>query len=354
MSAADEDVSYERLAKDFFADVSSPQQVTAAENVDLDQKLWAQVQEMGMSLIGIPEDLGGAGGDLTSLIAVLRAQGASSAPAPVADTQLAIWALTRAGVEIPDDQRPLAVIVGDARDSWTLTSGALTGCFHGVSWARSASHAVILLGKIGDATQLALVPLDDTHIDHGRDLASQPRDTVILDNVAVTVTAWPGTHDELRTRYTLARGALMAGAMEEISNLTRAYVREREQFGRPIGKFQSVQEHIVRLEQMATMSLVAVDRATAAIARSGSGLEVALMKILLNENARLAVRSAHQAHGAIGMTQEYRLQLLTRRLNSWLGETGSSVELAELVGAAASAYGVSNLITSPHTALENS
>ncbi|MDJ0114286.1 acyl-CoA dehydrogenase family protein, partial [Rhodococcus erythropolis] len=56
------------------------------------------------------------------------------------------------------------------------------------------------------------------------------------------------------------RSVQMAGAMESVSTLTRRYVSERVQFGRPIAQFQAVQQHIVTLAQMASMSTLAVDR----------------------------------------------------------------------------------------------
>ncbi|MEN2740620.1 acyl-CoA dehydrogenase family protein [Microbacterium sp. X-17] len=346
MSATNDEEQYERLAREFFAGTITPRRVTEAEDVVLDEELWSEIQEMGMPLIGIPEERGGAGGDLPALVGILRAAGAAAVPAPVAETQLATWAITAAGLELPDAERPLTVFPGDPRDTWTFANGVLTGRFHGVPWARAASHAVALLALDGRETRLVIVPLEGTRIEAGYDLARQPKDVVEVAS-AVEVAAWDDHPDALRSLFILSRSALMAGAIEEIANLTRAYVTEREQFGRPIGKFQSVQEHVVRLEQMATMSLLAVDRAVGALTRSPGSLEVSLVKLLLNENARVAVRAAHQAHGAIGMTQEYRLQLLTRRLNSWLGETGTTVELAPIVGRAAELTGVSALINAP-------
>ncbi|MCK0112024.1 acyl-CoA/acyl-ACP dehydrogenase [Ornithinimicrobium sp. F0845] len=349
MTSQDVDPSFAPLMAQFFREQSPPERVSAAEQQDLDESLWAQVTEMGLPLIGIDETLGGSGGSLAELLVVLEAAGRASAPVPLAETATASWALAHTGAHVSGDL--LTVAPGDPRDTLTVTDGVATGVVHGVPWARVATHTVTVVAS-GQGPVLVAIPLASATVRAGYDLARQPKDMVSIDAVPVAVSPWPGTPNELTARLTLLRGALMAGALEEVADLTRQYVSERVQFGRPVGRFQAVQEHVVRLEQQATLALLAVNRAAAAAEVNPSALEVKLMKLATNEGARLAVRAAHQAHGAIGMTQEYRLQLLTRRLNSWLGEAGTSSTLASEIGAVATERGIAPLITSSAGTME--
>lgn len=66
----------------------------------------------------------------------------------------------------------------------------------------------------------------------------------------------------------------------------------------------------------------------------GGSLEIVATKSVANRHAGLAARAAHQAHGAIGMTREYRLQHFTRRLHTWRGEFGDETGLNLRLGAA--------------------
>lgn len=349
MTSQDVDPSFAPLMAQFFREQSPPERVSAAEKRDLDESLWAQVTEMGLPLIGVDEALGGSGGTIGELLVVLAAAGRACAPVPLAETAAASWALARTGARVSGDL--LTVVPGDPRDTLTVTDGVANGVVHDVPWARVATCAVTVL-TTDHGPVLVAIPLESASVRTGYDLARQPKDRVSIDAVRVGVSPWPGASDELMARLTLLRGALMAGALEEVADLTRKYVGERVQFGRPVGRFQAVQEHVVRLEQQATLALLAVNRAAAATEVNPSALEVKLMKLITNEGARLAVRAAHQAHGAIGMTQEYRLQLLTRRLNSWLGEVGTSADLAEAIGAAATEHGIARLITSSAGTME--
>jgi acyl-CoA dehydrogenase len=140
-------------------------------------------------------------------------------------------------------------------------------------------------------------------------------------------------HAEALTAFgALSRAALISGAVAQIADLAVAYAQQRHQFGRPIAKFQLVQQHLVTLAAQAALVTGAVDAAAAAV-RAGAGMpEMAAAKVIANTAATEAAKAAHQAHGAIGMTREYRLHQFTRRLWSWRGEYGSSGEWARFLG----------------------
>ncbi|HVW39996.1 MAG TPA: acyl-CoA dehydrogenase family protein [Amycolatopsis sp.] len=340
------DSSLERLVSEFFAGSCPPEAVTRAEATGLDTRLWDAAEQLGFPLVGLDERRGGSGGSLSDLLVLLHVAGRHAAPLPLAETNLAAWLLHRAGRDAPSG--PMTVVPGAERDTLTLREGVLSGVAHGVPWATGARRVVALLEDENGSLQVVSPALTELTIHKGSDLAGMSRDTLVARDVPVDAAPWTGTPDALFVRGALLRSAQMAGALEEILELTRDYVGQRTQFGRAIGSFQSVQQHVVTLAQASTMSSLAVRRAGHAAATGDASFEVCATKLVLNQQSALATRAAHQAHGAIGMTQEYRLQHFTRRLHGWRGEFGDEQGLALRIGAAvARRGGLARVITAP-------
>jgi len=88
---------------------------------------------------------------------------------------------------------------------------------------------------------------------------------------------------------------------------------------------------------------MAADIALRAVARRRAGIEVAAARVVADEAITLGTRAAHQAHGAIGVTREYRLHQLTRRLWSWRHEWGTSAEWRRRLGSDVVARGADGL-----------
>jgi alkylation response protein AidB-like acyl-CoA dehydrogenase len=122
------------------------------------------------------------------------------------------------------------------------------------------------------------------------------------------------------------------------------------QFGRPIGKFQAIQQQLALLAEEAAAALVAVESAAQCIAegRSSADFAMAAAKIRAGEAAGRVAEIAHQVHGAIGFTEEHSLHHLTRRLWSWRDEFGDEAYWALSLGrlvAKAGGVGLWPLIT---------
>ena len=123
----------------------------------------------------------------------------------------------------------------------------------------------------------------------------------------------------------LFRAAQMAGAMEAALELSTRYANDRIQFGRPIARFQVIQQQLALLAEQTAAASVAVESAAIAVAadRPLSALAVAAAKIRAGEAAGKVAEIAHQVHGAIGFTHEHSLHRLTRRLWTWRDEFGT-------------------------------
>jgi acyl-CoA dehydrogenase len=318
-----------RLLADFFPAAFPPSAVTAAEADGPSRPQWDAAAELGLTLVGVAEERGGSGGDLLDLTEVLRAAGEWAVPLPLAETGLAAWLLATAGAQVP--RGPLAVI--PATDGLALSGDRLTGDAGRVPWCRGAARVVAALAD--DAGRHRVVSIDpgDLSIRPATDLAGMPHDYVTVR--AGHVDSWPGIDpDQLFLRGALYRAAQLAGAINGAFEITRRYVAERRQFGRPIGQFQAVQAHVVELAQAAAITALAAERAARAAMTGPAAFEILAAKSVATRHAGLAARAAHQAHGAIGMTREYRLQHLTRRLHSWSREFGPESSVNARLGTA--------------------
>jgi acyl-CoA dehydrogenase len=175
-------------------------------------------------------------------------------------------------------------------------------------------------------------------------MAGEPRDTVHFANVPVDVVGRTEVDPKaLRLRGALTRVALIAGALERVRDITVQYTSEREQFGRPLNRFQAVQEHLVRVAQQAALVGTAADVAAREADRGGGSMETAFAKTLAAEGVSISTRAAHQAHGAMGMTQEYVLHQVTRRLWAWRREYGDGAFWSSYVGHIVAARGADGL-----------
>jgi acyl-CoA dehydrogenase len=90
----------------------------------------------------------------------------------------------------------------------------------------------------------------------------------------------------------------------------------------------------VHVAQHAALVTMAAEVATAAAERGPATFEIAAAKVLAGQAAAAATRAAHQAHGAMGMTQEYPLQHLSRRMWAWRHEYGDETSWATRLGRA--------------------
>ena len=130
----------------------------------------------------------------------------------------------------------------------------------------------------------------------------------------------------------------MAGAARRIADVTAVYTAERHQFGKPIGRFPGVQQHVVNIAQQAATLGMAADLAVAAaaadpaLAGPRAAFQVPAAKVIADDAATIATAAAHQAHGAMGMTQEYSLHHVTRRMWAWTREYGTGPQSADEVG----------------------
>ncbi|HVW45198.1 MAG TPA: acyl-CoA dehydrogenase family protein, partial [Amycolatopsis sp.] len=156
--------------------------------------------------------------------------------------------------------------------------------------------------------------------------AGQPRDEVRVDVTALSgVPVTEPVRREYLLRGALARTVQSTGALERAVELSVSYASQRSQFGRPIAKFQAVQQLIADAACESALARAATDAAVATLVRRTGSLEqsVAIARSVTGHATSVVVRNAHQVHGAIGTTLEHPLHEVTMPALAWRSEYGS-------------------------------
>lgn len=293
-------------------------------------ELWDLFKENGMTAVAITEENGGAGGDIEDLLNIVRLTGKYAAPIPFTETTFANYLLEFTNLQVIED---LATYMLCPDQAFTLENDKLTGEAIHIPWARHTKN-LVTLARSKDGTHLVEIDLSKAEIKEATNLAGEPRDTVIFQHSTTSQVSAVLSPDKIRTITTLHTAfqlALMTGAIDKINDLTVQYTKEREQFGRPIHRFQLVQQHIVHLAGETAIALAAFNNVTEALLMNKQNSEVAYASIRFEEIIQTVTTIAHQVHAAIGTTHEHSLHQFTRRLWSWRDEGASTSYWTNLV-----------------------
>jgi acyl-CoA dehydrogenase len=316
-----------------------------ADGGEFPQALWRALTEAGYTAALVPEDAGGAGLEMPDALSLLVSAGRHAVPAPLAETMLAGWLLSAAG--IPRPEGPISV--APVREGDVLTAkrdGAgwrIDGTASRVPWARQCGR-IAVLAEAGGTSIVALIAAADCAVKDGHNVAGEPRDDLVFSGTkSLQAGASRISTGALRALGAVMRSAQMAGALQSILETSVQYARERVQFGRPIGRFQAVQQNLALLAGQAAAATAAAEAAIEAASHDLESPAVAAAKIRAGEAAGIGAAIAHQVHGAIGFTQEHRLHYSTRRLWSWRDEFGNEAYWARKLGGVVAAAGADRL-----------
>jgi acyl-CoA dehydrogenase len=298
---------------------------------------WEQLEASGLTSLLVPENEGGFGGGWEEAGIALFLVGFHSIPAPIAETMLARFLLSRAGINAPAG----ALAIGFA-DQATLKSRAargwrLSGALAAVPWAGTVDH-VVIVRRDRRACRVALLhrsAFESASIRNS--IAREPivdlqcRDAEVLAVATLT--------DDPFELGALTRVALMAGAANSILQQSVQYANDRHQFGRAIGKFQAIQHALATLASEAAAVHCAAIAACRAADRGNAHFEIAAAKLRANRAVSAVTSIAHQVHGAIGFTSECQLHCATQRLWAWRSEYGNDRYWAAQLGDATLRHG---------------
>ncbi|MEN3267501.1 acyl-CoA dehydrogenase [Pseudonocardia sp.] len=294
----------------------------------VDRTLWDKLESLGLARLTCPEEYGGSGAGWWESAALLAGAAAHAVALPLAEHDLlACWLLAQAGLP------------GDA----TLRTAAVldeTGHARAVPWAHAVDRIVVLWR--GDRQWLvADVPTSQVVVVGGSNLAGEPRDDVSLDpSSLVGAPVADRVADELTVRGALARAVQVTAALERAVGLCVEHVTTRVQFGRPLAKFQAVQQILADAAAETYLARAAVDAAVRVADGNDADLAsfrfaVAVARSSTGHAASVVVRHAHQIHGAIGTTLEHELHRFTLPALAWRAEYGSTQHWDDMVAGAA-------------------
>jgi alkylation response protein AidB-like acyl-CoA dehydrogenase len=255
-----------------------------------DETLWTLLcEQVGAAALVVPEEMGGAGGELADAAVVVEALGSALVPTPLLGTTLA----------------ELALLAADEPDVDALEALAAGTSIGTVVFDRS----YVLNGDVADV----VLACEDGRIERWTSFTAHP--SVTMDPTrrlarvdagdTVTIGADPGLADVAA----ILMAAEQIGAAARCLDLTVAYTKERVQFGRPIGSFQALKHRMADLYVLVQTARALVDDAVA----EPSPTSAALARVAASEAFTAVAGEAIQMHGGVGITWEYDIQLYFKR-----------------------------------------
>ncbi len=308
--------------------------------------LWKQFAELGLTGICIPESAGGAGMGATEAGLVLEEIGRNLTPSPFLTTAVAAVCALEGSAQA--ERWFPGILAGETVAALAIDEGkhhypagiALEAKRSGNGFALSGRKQFVVHGASADVLLVAARTAGSPGETQGITLFAVERgasgldvDNVTLadsskaarlnfDNVQVDADAVVGEVDGGWTPLAHALGAGRAGAAAELvgvaagaSDMTFEYLKQRKQFGKLIGEFQTLQHRAAHLYSEIEIARAAAFKAAELLDAGDPRAElmVSVAKAKAGRSAALAVQEGVQMHGGIGMTDEHDIGLYMKR-----------------------------------------
>ncbi|RDH79609.1 acyl-CoA dehydrogenase [Mycolicibacterium moriokaense] len=324
-----------KVARQLFEHRASPEHLTELEAGDVryDVGLWRELATADLLGISLPESVGGSGQGFVELAQLLTEVGWSVAPVPAyATLLLGADTIARYG----DDTQRNRYLPGVVDGSRLLTAGlaepgrsdvtrpATAARRDGDGWRLDGTKELVPAAQLAD-TILVPASLDGGDVGvflldagtAGVEIRStvttngEPHADVVLDG-AVAFDRLPGDGGEilesLYARALVGLCAIQLGVTERALKLAASYTTEREQFGRPIGSFQAVQQRMADAFIDVEAIRWTMWQAAWALDQGGPpGREAAIAKFWAADAGARVAATAQQVHGGIGIDTTYPL-----------------------------------------------
>lgn len=289
-------------------------------------RFWKEIVELGWTGLAFPEEYGGVGEGFLELCLVVEELGRARVPAPLVPSAACCgMPILRYGTQtqraewlgaIARGQVMSYVAVGDVLAERSGDGFVLDGEASFVPYADAAGQLLVTARHRGGPIAV-LVDAAAPGVGCERlDVIADPMYRVRFEHAAAPGARVLGGADvvaAITTYGTAAVCAEMVGGAQGVLDMTVAYAREREQFGKPIGAFQAVGHHCA---DMAIDVLASRFIAYEAIWRLAGGLdatmELSLAKAWVSDAYQRVCALGHQVHGAIGFTAEHDLHYFSR------------------------------------------
>jgi alkylation response protein AidB-like acyl-CoA dehydrogenase len=295
------------------------QQAWADPTADALWSVWKDLAEMGVQGLLAPESAGGSGMDWVTMALVLAEAGRAALPLPLLET---------AAIGVP-----LLVTAGDPTELLpSLVDGSV------VLTVRSGSGAEALVPAASRADRFLL----GSTLYGRRDVGIERVESVDRTRDTAVVRAAAGAEgvalDDPFEAGALGTAAVLVGLGRALVQMTVDYVKDRQQFGVPVGSFQAIKHHLANATMHVEFAAPAVWAAAwemdhaVEVGPAQLSRSVSLAKALASDAAERAARIALQCHGAMGYTDEYHLHLWLKRVWCLAPSFGSARQHRVLIG----------------------
>lgn len=305
--------------------------------LELDRTLWQQLDSLGLARLTGSEQSGGSGAGWHESVELLTAAVRHGVRLPLAEHDLlACWLLEASGH--PTDGAVRTIHLTSGREQIPVPA----------PWAGAADR-VVVLWHTGEEYRLVDADAAQLSITPGSNLLGEPRDTINVDT-----DRWPGHRVqpdlvlELERKAALLKAIQVCAALDNAVAMSVDHAASRTQFGRPLAKFQAIQNLVSDAAAEAALARAATETAlTTAIETCWTSdhldFQIAVARSCTGHAASVVTRNAHQVHGAMGTTREHRLHEMTRAALAWRSENGSVHSWDRKVATAAARAGSNQL-----------
>jgi len=362
-------------ARSFLAEVSPVSELRRLrDDRDADgfsRALWSRFAEMGYCGLLVPEAFGGAGLGMVEAGVLMEELGHTLCASPfLASSVLAVTALRHGGSQAQQAQwlprlgagACIATLAVDEHHKHRPEALATQATRQGSGYRLDGVKCMVLDGHVAELLVVVARTSDTTgETAHGVSLFLVPaatpgvtvQRTVMVDAhnaarlrfdhaelpAAALLGTWGGGATTLQATLDAGRAAAAAellGIADEVFIRTLAYLKERRQFGKPIGEFQALQHRAAALYVDIELSRAALMKALTSLDRGeGATSAVAVAKAKCGNTATLAVQEGVQMHGGMGMTDEFEIGFFMKRarvLQELFGDAGFQMDRLARVG----------------------
>jgi alkylation response protein AidB-like acyl-CoA dehydrogenase len=305
---SDDQREIQRTARELLTERARPERVREhAEAGTVDAELWRELCELGWPGIALPEEHGGQGLGRIELSILCEELGRSLAPVPFLPSVLAATLIEYAGSPEQRERWLPGLASGDV-------NGALGSALDGAAeLVVGAAHADVIVLVEEDSSARVLTP-DEAELTPIA-AVDPTRSAARISGADDAGEMLPGDVAGGVDRALVAISSELVGVCDRALEMTVAYVKERKQFGVPVGSFQAVSHRCAQmLLETEKARSTAANAAWAADAEPAQLAEAAAMaKAAASDAGREVTASAIQAHGGIGFTWEADVHWLYKR-----------------------------------------
>jgi len=311
---------FQEEIKKFLVNEITPEKIRELWKTDSGRsaELWAQLAELGLTGITVPEEFGGLGMNEVDFVLLAQECGYVALPEPLVETVLVAVPLINA---LPDEAVKFAwlprIASGEAKVAVGLSQNLLVADAH---------IADLLLLQNSDeihaVTKSQVQLAHNESVDPSRKLFSvkwtpSPATCVARGEAAKKII------EQAMNRGALGAAAQALGLAKRMIDLSVKYTSDRQQFGKAIGSFQAVKHRLANVAVPLEYSKAVVARAAYSVAQDhpDAAAHASHAKLVACEAAVAAAKNSIQVHGAMGYTWEVDLHIFMKKAwalnNTW-------------------------------------